>query len=88
MFRLWAKTFKNTHLLNDIVISDDSKDSRTAKVVHALTQVCREFDLAEPIWLDSNIKDFQRTRKTRFTQDSFIETLPFDFLEVQIIEED
>ncbi len=88
MFRLWAKTCKDNHVLQDIVIADDSADRRTAKVVHALSKICSDFDLAEPIWLESNIRDFKRHKKTRFTQDSFIETLPFDYLEIQVIEED
>lgn len=88
MFTLWAKTMKHNRLLQDITIPDDSDDRRTTKILHALTRICREFDLPEPIWLDSNIRDFKRSSKTRFTQDSFIETVPFDYLEIQILEED
>ena len=40
------------------------------------------------IWLDANIREFQRHSKTRFTQDNFVEEISFDFLEVHIIEED
>ncbi len=88
MFQLWGKIFKQNHLLKDHVVCDDSKDSRTAKVFHSLTALCREFDLAEPIWLDMNIRDFQRRSKTRFTSDNFIEAIDFDCLEIQVIEED
>ncbi len=88
MFTLWGKTFKRNRLLNDITIRDDSGDSRTAKVFHAVTQVCRDFDLAEPLWLDLNIRDFKKHSKTRFTQDNFIESIDFDYLEIQVIEED
>ena len=45
-------------------------------------------DLGTPIWLDMNIADFKRHNKTRFTQDSFVESIDFDYLEIQIIEED
>lgn len=61
---------------------------RTHKVFQALDEVCLRFDLGKPIWLDSNIREFQRHAKTRFGQDSFIEQIPFDYLEFQIIEED
>lgn len=88
MFRLWARSFKNNHVIDDITIEDCSSDTRTAKIVHALTQVCHEFDLAEPIWLESNIRDFKLHRRTRFTRDSFIEEIPFDYLDIQVIEED
>ena len=88
MFRLWARIFENNHMLQDTCIADDSSDTRTHKVFHALEEVCYQFDLAKPIWLDKNIADFKRLSKTRFTSDNFIEHIDFDFLEIQIIEED
>ena len=88
MFRLWGRMFEKNRLIRDVVISDDSADSRTAKVVHALSAVCREFDLAQPIWLDSNIREFQICSKTRFHADHFIEAIDFDYLEISILEED
>lgn len=88
MFRLWAKEFKDNHMLCDTTICDDSEDTRTHKVFRALEEVCYEFDLGKPIWLDTTIEEFRRHAKTRFYQDSFIETIPFDYLEIQIIEED
>lgn len=88
MFRLWAKIFKDNHLLRDTVIANDKADTRTHKVFDALHEVCMEFDLGEPVWLEQNIQDFKRHSKTRFTQDSFIESIEFDFLEIHVIEED
>lgn len=87
MFRMWGKLFENNHMLADTVVEDPSDDTRTHKVFRALEAVCLEFDLMQPIWLDQNIKEFQRVSKTRFRQDSFVETIPFDYLEIQIIEE-
>lgn len=88
MFRLWAKKWKENRLLEDMTVEDDSPDTRTHKVFRALEKVCYEFDLEKPIWLDANIEEFKRHARTRFTEDSFIERINFDFLEIQIIEED
>lgn len=88
MFRMWGKLWKNNHMIRDTVICQtDYSQSRTAMVFQSLDDICYEFDLGKPIWLNSNIKEFQRTAKTRFSQDSFIEHIEFDFLEIQIIEE-
>lgn len=87
MFRLWAKEFKDNHLVRDITICDDSDDTRTHKVFHAIDAVCLEFDLSKPIWLDKTISEFQHHSKTRFYQDNFIDSIDFDYLEIQIIEE-
>lgn len=88
MFRIWAKIFKDNHMLRDTVICDDTDDTRTHKVFHAIDAICSEFDLSRPLWLEINIKEFQRHSKVRFYKDSFIDQIEFDYLEVQVIEED
>lgn len=88
MFRLWGRSFKDNHLLQDACIEDGSADTRTHKVFRALDEICAQFDLGRPIWLDKNIADFKRRSKVRFTQDNFIENIDFDYLEIQVIEED
>ena len=75
-------------MLKDTVICDASSETRTHKVFHALEEVCCQFDLGKPIWLDANIADFKKHDKTRFISDNFIEEIEFDFLEIQVIEED
>jgi len=89
MFRLWAKIFKNNKLLKDMTIANDDENlNRTRKIYAAIDDVCVSFDLSRPIWLDSNVEEFKRFDRTRFTKDSFIESVDFDYLEVQVIEED
>ena len=88
MFRVWGKIFKDNHMLADTTICDDGDDSRTHKVFHALDEICYAFDLGKPIWLDSCVADFRKHSRARFTQDSFIEQIDFDYLEIQMIEED
>lgn len=85
--RIWFKIFKDNHLLQDTVIEDDSEDTRTHKIFHALEQVCYEFDLSKPIWLDATVAEFKRHDKARFYQDNFVEQIEFDFLEIHVIEE-
>lgn len=88
IMRMWGKIFKNNNLIKDTVIEVyDADMSRTQKVYEALNQICYEFDLAKPIWLDVTIKDFQRHSKCRFRQDSFMEMIDFDFLELHVIDE-
>ena len=86
--RIWAKIFKDNRMLQDTVVEDEGEDTRTHKVFHALEEVCHRFDLGTPIWLDKNINEFKRQSKTRFFQDSFIESVDFDYLEFHVIEED
>ena len=86
--RVWFRQFKDNRMLRDITVSDYDSDTRTRKAVRALESACSEMDLSVPIWLDINIQDFKRNAKCRFYQDSFIDPVEFDYLEMQIIEED
>lgn len=87
--RIWGKIMKDNRLLKDTVIEIyDTSLSRTKKVYVALDKMCYEFDLATPIWLKQNKDDFIRHARTRFTQDSFMESIEFDFLDFHVIEED
>ena len=86
--RIWFKIFQNNHLLKDTVIENNENDTRTHKIFQALDAVCYEFDLSKPIWLESTITEFKKHAKARFYQDSFIEEISFDYLEIHVIEED
>ncbi len=86
--RIWFRQFKENHMLKDVTIHDYESDTRTHKVVRSLERACAEMDLPVPVWLDVNIQDFKRNAKCRFYQDSFMEAVGFDYLEMQIIEED
>lgn len=87
MFRLWGKEFKDNRMLRDTVICDDSDETRTHKIFNALEAICYEFDLSKPIWLDATVEEFKRHSKARFYQDNFVDSIDFDYLEIQVIEE-
>ncbi|MBR5421183.1 MAG: hypothetical protein IK115_08570 [Lachnospiraceae bacterium] len=86
--RFWFKLWKDTRLKRDLTIESNEKDSRTHKVFLALEEAVHAFDLSVPIWLDKNIRDFKRSSRCRFTQDSFLEPLEYDYLEMIVLEED
>ena len=87
MFRLWGNEFKDNRMLKDTVICDETDDTRTHKIFNALDEICYQFDLSKPIWLDSTIAEFKRHAKARFYQDNFVDSIDFDYLEIQVIEE-
>ena len=86
--RIWFKIFKENRMLNDMTVEDQSGETRTHKVYKALDEACRQFDLGRPLWLESTVRDFKAHAKARFRQDSFIEHIDFDFLEIHVLEED
>ncbi len=87
MFRIWGKLVKDSRILKSITIERPEDDTRTHKIFAAIEQMCREWDLMNPIWLDSSIREFKRRGSTRFYPESFIEQIDFDYMEIQILEE-
>ena len=45
---IWAREWKNNHMLRDCTVEDYSEDTRTHKIFHALDEVCSTFDLSHP----------------------------------------
>ena len=88
MFTLWAREFKDNKMIKNMTIRDARKETRTHKIFDAIDNICYEFDLSKPIWLDSNIAEFKKISKVRFKKDSFIDEIDFDYLELAVIEED
>lgn len=88
MFQLWGKIMKKNRLVKDMVYSDGSDLNRTRKIFKGVEEICLAYDLANPIWLESTIQEFKRHSKCRFGKDNFIETIDFDYLEIQVLEED
>lgn len=86
--KLWAREFQNGHVIKDAVTEDTSDDTRTHKVLRGLQNLCHDLDLAVPIWLSQNEKDFKARSRCRFTQDSFVEEIPFDYLDFRVLKED
>ena len=88
MFRMWKTNEKQPAAERHRNQCGRCRSNRTRKVYKALESICYEFDLPKPLWLEANKKEFMTHDKTRFYHDSFIEDINFDFLEVQVIEED
>lgn len=86
--RIWFKQWKDSKMLCDLVVENTSEDTRTHKVFGALEDACYRMDLGRPLWLDVTVRDFQKQAKARFTKDCFMEEVPFDYLEIEVLEED
>ncbi|MBR6395578.1 MAG: hypothetical protein IKS09_01275 [Lachnospiraceae bacterium] len=86
--KIWAKMWLDTHLIKDTTVEvNDESLNRTRKIFKAIDQICYDYDLQKPVWLDKNIDEFKARSKTRFSQDNFIESIDFDYLEIQVLEE-
>ena len=89
MFRLWVKIIDSAKIVKNMTIENsDSSLNRTKKIFQAIDEACYAYDLSKPLWLDKNISEFKKSNKTRFTKDNFVDEIDFDYLEIEVIEED
>ena len=86
--RIWFKIIKDTRIIHSQTIENHKNDTGTHKIFEALEEACVHLDLGKPIWLDSNVAEFQKHSKTRFRKDNFVEEIDFDYLEMEVLEED
>ncbi len=79
MFRMSGTIYKDGRIVRDCVSrQEDYSMSRTDRVLTALKEICEYMDLAVPIWLSTNIREFQRKSVTVFREDCFMESINFD----------
>lgn len=86
MLRLWVKLIREGHLIKDLVVEETGEENRTRKIKNAIDKACMTFDLPRPLWLPSIVEEFRRYDKCRFTKDAFMESIPFDYMEIQVLE--
>lgn len=86
--KIWFKVWDNNHLLESHTIEDESDETRTHKIFNALDEVCLRINVGRPIWLDATINDFKQFSRARFSKDNFVEEIEFEYLEIQVLEED
>lgn len=80
---LWVKTIRKHHIDLQTMVPCGRDDPR-----EALREACHELDLPEPLWLDKNGREWETFGMTRFLQDAFFETVPFERLEIEYIDPD
>lgn len=88
MIRLWGKIIKDNKIIFECESEykyDDLEYQEELK--YCIQIVCAELDIQKPYWLNTNLKEYNRYKKTSFTQDNFIEEIDFDRFEIEILDE-
>lgn len=89
MYKVWGRLRKDNKNIRDMVAECDL-DNHTKKdcLTSCIEQICNEFDLQRPMLLPKNQRELEKLGLTSFNQDNFIETIYFDTLEIEIIEDE
>lgn len=81
--RLWVKQVKGHRVEKDLVLPCERGEVRTV-----LREAMHEMDLSEPMWLKRHQSDWAQYGLTRFLPEHFMESVPFDRLEISYIAPD
>ena len=83
MPRLWARIIKK-HRIERQATAECAWEGAE----DALTELCREFDIPRPLWLNKHYREFEDFRRTQFLPEHFMEEVPFQRLEIEFLEDD
>ena len=83
MARLWARIINRHRIERQATL-----DCAWEEAEDALTEMCREFDIPRPLWLDKHAREFEEFRHTAFLPEHFMEDVPFQKLEIEFLEDD
>ena len=76
--RVWGMIKVEDRIQSDVTVTADD-------FMGSLMKVCEHFDLTKPIMVQKHYREIERFNRTVFYPDDFIEAVPFDTLEVEII---
>lgn len=85
MYRLWAKIIKNGRIINSVDVSNKDNISLEEKRKKCFEQICYEFDLSMPLWLNKHSIEFNEFKSVTFYSDDFIDKVDFDKLVIDLI---
>ncbi|KNZ41479.1 hypothetical protein AKG39_11675 [Acetobacterium bakii] len=88
MIRIWLKLMKNNKFTEEKVVEIDNKSLAIYDKIQAALEIfCHDFDLEKPMWFDRNTKELNQISKTFFREDQFIDSIWFDYLEIEILDD-
>lgn len=82
MSRLWVRVIAD-HRIRE----QETAPCAWGEERFALESVLKTLDLPNPIWLSKHEREFQSFRRTAFLPDHFIESVDFDRLEIEYLDD-
>ena len=83
MPRLWARIVKKHRIAQQA-----TRECAFEETEDALRELCHEFDIPNPVWLNKHYREYEDFRRTAFLPDHIMEDVPFQRLEIEYLEDD
>jgi len=85
--KIWAKILKHHKIVQEAVREYPARPLDAEGWSRLIADIAKPLDLACPVLLDKHVQELHRFNRTWFTQADFIESVPFDRFELEIIPE-
>ena len=86
--RIWARTLKQHKIQNDVVREFSlARPSDLEGWIPVLHELCQALDLSRPIILNKHVHELNSFSHTAFRSSDFMESIPFDSFEIEILKE-
>ena len=83
MKRLWVRLTQRHKILQQATVPCGD-----GQVREALLTALKEFDAPAPVWLPKHQREMDEFRHTWFTRSDFLESVSFDRLEIELLDEE
>jgi len=80
--KVWASLHKNNQTISRITRESDLSDASDA-LMECLEQIYKDLDIAEPVWVKKHAIELSRYHRVKFLPADFIESVDFDWLEIE-----
>ena len=80
---IWVRLMHKNHILRDAAVDCAHNEWQTA-----LDTACRQLDMPRPLILARHERDWEQFNQARFLPEHFMESVPFDRMEVEFIDPD
>lgn len=85
--KIWAKTISGEKITGNVIYEYDRIEN-LEDFVFALQNICEQMDIPTPIATKVNFNHFTMFNNTRFKPRDFVETVPFDTLDIESVADD
>lgn len=81
--------FKGKIMLHQELIhyEEDDDSTHSARLESCLRTFCQKVGAPLPLWLGKNSREYVHFRQTIFFEDQFLEKVPFDKMQIRLIDE-
>ena len=83
--QVWMTLRKKSKIIKDAMVEYDENAPFDTAILNAMTDTLRQWDVPRPMVLSRHKADWDQFGRILFMKDHFVESFPFDVLELEAI---